>query len=547
MTRGGQGSGGEGRGSSRRCHRYRCRACCSPAARRREVLCRSWREQLSPGLSRPRLPQQQPLTSIPTLALPAPRDSAGRPWPARSPIRTTPEQALLARSGPGAPHDHPLSLQLVVAGASNSPAGDDSAKKRPHQGPEPALTLEQKRAICEKASLEPDLKQEELAQWAVHTFNLRSLARNTVANVLKDWQRWNTSVACGYSGAKRIRPGAHPELEAALKLFVDTQASLNEHVKLPQLRDKVRDLAFTMELKNFKYSSGWMDRMRKRQNILISVRRQRQAELEQPDLQLAQELVVAAARQLGIDPTHVYNFDEQGFSTGRSRPSPTSPRARRVQAPRHGPHHCGLHLQLGWDGGVQAGGGGPPNVPGSFGAAFDPTKHVQYYSGPNARMTSAIFNAWLQSLDVSMQQKERKVGILVDSAACHRVTLLGATELALGPLKGVRLASGAVTLIYLPPTAPPSWQPLERGILQSFKTRYRRRLMEWTLARWERQRAQAKPGGLTALTQYTFPGSQLAPGASQGRAQQQRRGAGGGAAHPAVAPGRCDVDRRHLG
>ena len=89
---------------------------------------------------------------------------------------------------------------------------------------------------------------------------------------------------------------------------------------------------------------------------------------------------------------------------------------------------------------------------------FNALSYVTYASNKNAWMTSQLFDQWLHEFDRSMRLKKRKVLLLLDNATCHK------------PIDDVT----NIELHYLPPTTTSHLQPMDAGIIQSFKSKYRR-------------------------------------------------------------------------
>ncbi|KAE8217129.1 hypothetical protein CF319_g8715 [Tilletia indica] len=73
-------------------------------------------------------------------------------------------------------------------------------------------------------------------------------------------------------------------------------------------------------------------------------------------------------------------------------------------------------------------------------------------------MTGTIFTEWVQWFDKRMQQQNRKVMLLIDNASSHKAE--------------VELQS--TTIRFLPPNTTSVLQPLDQGIIRSFKAHYRK-------------------------------------------------------------------------
>ena len=86
---------------------------------------------------------------------------------------------------------------------------------------------------------------------------------------------------------------------------------------------------------------------------------------------------------------------------------------------------------------------------------------VHYFSNKKAWMTKIIFNKWLKSIDRKFKTENRQVILFVDNASSHEV---------LETLTNTRVES-------LPPNTTSVLQPLDQGIIWSFKVKYKKQLV----------------------------------------------------------------------
>lgn len=95
---------------------------------------------------------------------------------------------------------------------------------------------------------------------------------------------------------------------------------------------------------------------------------------------------------------------------------------------------------------------------------------LTYYSNKKAWMTSEIFEKWLLNLDKHFQLQNRRVLLLIDNCPAH-------------PNIDHRLK--AIKLIFFPPNTTSKLQPLDQGIIKSFKFHYKRRILQTVLDGFE--------------------------------------------------------------
>ena len=78
-------------------------------------------------------------------------------------------------------------------------------------------------------------------------------------------------------------------------------------------------------------------------------------------------------------------------------------------------------------------------------------------------MTGVLFREWLHDLEYDMRAQKRNIVLLLDNASAHT-----AHDMEVKTVK----------VVFLPPSTTSKLQPMEAGIIASFKRRYRHRQLE---------------------------------------------------------------------
>jgi DDE superfamily endonuclease/Tc5 transposase DNA-binding domain len=86
---------------------------------------------------------------------------------------------------------------------------------------------------------------------------------------------------------------------------------------------------------------------------------------------------------------------------------------------------------------------------------------LDYKNSKKAWMTSTIFFNWMNQLNDRMQKENRKILLILDNAPVHNINSTFSN----------------VQLYFLPPTTTSQIQPLDQGIIRSFKANYRKFFM----------------------------------------------------------------------
>ena len=91
---------------------------------------------------------------------------------------------------------------------------------------------------------------------------------------------------------------------------------------------------------------------------------------------------------------------------------------------------------------------------------------VHYYFNTKAWMTAEIFNTWLDKWNSTLQKEERSILLFLDNFPAHKLTR----------------SYSNINIQFLPPNTTSKLQPMDQGVINTFKTKYRRRLVNRYLA-----------------------------------------------------------------
>ncbi|KDQ18967.1 hypothetical protein BOTBODRAFT_98136, partial [Botryobasidium botryosum FD-172 SS1] len=333
------------------------------------------------------------------------------------------------------------------------------------------LTLYDKTSVLDFVAANPALTQSQVAtHFRARGFS--TITPATVSRIVADGAIYRERAKDPTQFSfKRPRKVAFPEVEAALSLWVATSDRRHLTISGDLIREKARRFAalFGIPPDDFlSLSNGWLESFKVRHG-LRDVRYygeagsvdQAQLALEIPRLQ---EIISKYARR------DVFNWDESGLyyrarptrglamsshpgfkvdktritvaflanATGSEMPQPLIiGKARRPRAfkKRDG-------TQLGFD----------------------------YWWNTKAWMTSSIFSSWLERLDAEMHRQGRHILLLVDNASSHKYNP--------SKIHNIRVE-------FLPPNMTSRIQPLDAGIIRTFKAHYRRLFLHRALDRDE--------------------------------------------------------------
>lgn len=105
---------------------------------------------------------------------------------------------------------------------------------------------------------------------------------------------------------------------------------------------------------------------------------------------------------------------------------------------------------------------------------------LDYEGNRKAWMTSNLFESWLKKLNKKMKTEKRKIVLFIDNCAAHNT---------IPKMENVKIE-------FLPPNTTSKLQPLDQGIIQSFKVKYRHLVVKKMLSEME---DGVSPSGVNVL------------------------------------------------
>ncbi|KAL3694087.1 hypothetical protein R1sor_007738 [Riccia sorocarpa] len=263
-----------------------------------------------------------------------------------------------------------------------------------------------------------------LSAWACSEFQVK-VSEPTVCRILKKQHQFLTGIQRG--DRKRKKECLNPELEESLyRWFLALQqarVSISDElimVKARLLHDRMIDAE--RELKDCKYTNGWAEGFKRRHNIRLRIK-------HAPTQSTLADQVLAGEKK---DKEHITVALTSNMDGSIKFPPLVINKSKMPRA---------------------FSGRGIRN-PGNLG--------IQWFYNKKAWMTGAVFETWLLSFDLHLANLGRKkVILLLDTAPGHIASHL---ESKLQVTK----------VIFLPPNTTSRFQPMDAGILKSFKAQYRK-------------------------------------------------------------------------
>jgi|GraSoiStandDraft_52_1057288.scaffolds.fasta_scaffold34078_1 hypothetical protein len=328
------------------------------------------------------------------------------------------------------------------------------------------LSESQKREFCLYARQNDKLTRKEYVNWIERQWGIR-VDDSTITRILKKSEEV-LNAELTQPNAKRHKSVTVPELELALKEFVLvyqdtvilTDAILTEKAK--QLAD-----GFGIPDETLKFSAGWLQKFKERHGIRL---RKLHGESSSVDTITITNALPLLKNICGTYPLErIYNMDETGLFY-RLEPDHTLA-TRRLSGRKKDKERITIALCANADGSHKL----DPLIIGKFAkprcfANININSlPIMYRTNRKAWMLTTIFQEWLHefSKQVARRHKNQRVLLLLDNCPSHKT-------------EGVILSN--VDIHFLPPNTTAKIQPMDAGIISSFKRHYRNLHIRWILS-----------------------------------------------------------------
>ncbi|CAB5384860.1 unnamed protein product [Rhizophagus irregularis] len=319
------------------------------------------------------------------------------------------------------------------------------------------LTEIQKREICTYARNNKRTRAQ-YVDWIEEKWHVR-VNESTITRILQTTERRLGSETIS-PNTKRHKPVTYPELELALKEFVldyQHRTVLSDAL----LIEKAKMIADGLDIPRdaLQFSSGWLHKFKDRNGI-------RQQKLE-GEASSADEAAIANALPLlrercsNYPLERIYNMDETGLFY-RLEPDRTLA-TKRLAGRKVNKERISIALCANADGSHKL----KPLIIGKFEKprCFKNIKiqsmPMTYRNNAKAWMITSLFQEWIREFDhqVGLKHQGQRVLLLLDNCSSHK-------------LDGLTLRYTDVH--FLPPNTTSKIQPMDAGVIMSFKRHYRR-------------------------------------------------------------------------
>ena len=327
------------------------------------------------------------------------------------------------------------------------------------------LNLEKKIDLIKASEAVPKPRQDDLSKKF-------GIGRSTVSDILRKrslyLEAWESNRALKCQRIVKTTPTE--SLNELLYSFFSQARDKNIPISGPILQSKALMFADELGIEDFKASNGWLTSWKKRYNI-----KQLKISGESADVDL--DVVEDFKKRLPdfishFKPEDVFNCDETGLFY-RALPDKTLERNRQDVK---GGKLCKERLTVL----LACSSVGEKLKPLIIGKSAKPRAlkgidtnqlGVSWRSNSKAWMNSKVFSDWLQDLNRRMKLHKRKILLYMDNVSSHT--------------SSADVSLSNVTVKFFPANTTSCLQPLDAGIIKTFKVLFRKHLLSHILARMD--------------------------------------------------------------
>lgn len=296
---------------------------------------------------------------------------------------------------------------------------------------------------------------------------------NTLSTILKSKDKLvERSKNVDFSNKqKRIKTCVYADIDGAMIKWVTTARDKNLPISGTLIREKAREFADALGHEDFSASIGWLDKFKKRHNI---VQKAICGESAAVNLELSENWQIHVLPNLisQYNANDIFNADETGVFF-KCLPNKTLAfKNENCFGGKNSKERITVMVCS--------------NMSGSekikllvIGKSKNPrcfknvkSLEVDYDYNRKAWMTSVIFEKWLLRLEKRFASQNRNVLLFIDNCPAHPKHL----EVRLSHIK----------IAYFPPNMTSVLQPMDQGIIKNLKQHYRKRILMKVLANMDR-------------------------------------------------------------
>ena len=308
-----------------------------------------------------------------------------------------------------------------------------------------------------------------------------AVGKTQISNLLKNEAKVRQTYAEFRGTNKSARSGKYHEINEVLYTWYNLARESLVPVNGPMLQEEALEISKRLDSANFeqfKASNGWLEKWKARYGIVNRLVEGESGEVQEQTIESWMERLREIC--IGYRLQDIWNMDETGCFS-RALPDKTfSERGKRCKGGKSSKQRVTVAFFVNAAGGKES----DPVViwrskaPRCFKSLRDKTRpaNVHYFTNQKPWMTSDIMRNILACTNRKLKSECRNVLLFLDNAPCYP--------------SGLSFSN--IKVIFLPKNATSRLQPLDAGIIQNFKVKYRKLLLKFVISRVDKQTTAAE-------------------------------------------------------
>ncbi|KAG0430420.1 Tigger transposable element-derived protein 6, partial [Dictyocoela muelleri] len=328
--------------------------------------------------------------------------------------------------------------------------------KRTSEESNKKMTLKEKLEIIEYKKSFKSTTDTRIAEIFTQKFG-KNVCRRSIKDFMKKEEQIKNAFILNGSLTTIPRNIKYDKVDKALKLWIDMIENqggfITEEILKSKAKDFFKNANAEKECNEFKASNGWLYRFKKRHNISLKQCSGESFSVQNQNYDGFINLLKEKIAEYG--EKNVFNCDETALFY---KLAPSKSLLCRVRnGIKRYKDRITIMLACNMEGSEKI----KPFVIGKFRNPrafknFDKDFFCRYTHNKNAWMTSAEFNTWLFDWNSELRSKNRKILLVLDNCPGHKITC----------------ETSHIELLFLPKNSTSKLQPLDAGIIRSFKAKF---------------------------------------------------------------------------
>lgn len=303
------------------------------------------------------------------------------------------------------------------------------------------LSVSEKRDVCAYKEQYPGASQQNIANYFSVLWD-KPISRRCVGDILSEKERWKNERR---KSVKRLKGAKHQDVESTLIDWIGKMNAESRTVNDKIIKKRAKVIGQQMGVTDFVYSSGWLHRFKRRHGLIQNKKHGETTEVSVEVGRGCRQRLCDIVKE--YNPKDIYSMNESALFYQ------VQPDTNVSDGPVKGCKKAEDKITLAFCTNANGSDKRTVTVVGKY-KDLNPSVYVSHRHNADARMAAIEFGEWIKDFNEDMQKNKRSILLLVNNnTPFHKAT----------NLSNVRLEF-----------LPRSLQPLDAGIIKSFKTHYRR-------------------------------------------------------------------------